>query len=558
MIKKCFLLFYSFIYVNYAQLLSNLIHLNDKRYPFVLFNSDNNYYYVITSGESLKIHKESFNIERIKTNDFSHEPLYCYYNSKNNYIYESNKIYYIDYNPSINIIQINNFNSLKGNYVGCIPQNNDFIIYGIDSNNLIFLSASQYSNHKLENNEDISEKISCKHLIMNGFICASIYKNKINIIFFYYNINNSYKTLTFIQKIPEDNDKNFINLALYDTNDSTTKILCKQNEGILDINCVCFKIGIDRGNIVISKYTNQINIKSSSNDFSEKDCSFSEFNDEYLFCCGVIDSIKCFRFNLFRNLNIIKTFEIEIKERNTYLKIRVYNLCVSIFFMNNNNSVHEYIFYKPICNNKVFTFGNILDQNMEEEIEESLSNLFIVKTYYYYLKFFEPPALINNNIEILLNSQKLDFDKRVNIHDKENNINFILKKNVRNYDYFYINYRVSIGNDKDDFYEQQCTIEFKKTGEKEILDVKNCEIHMENYIMYGNDCYKIINPSIKSFYDDKENKESSCFQKFKLYIKEDSNECGLLSSIGYYISNVETGLLSKCHENCLSCYNGIR
>ena len=51
---------------------------------------------------------------------------------------------------------------------------------------------------------------------------------------------------------------------------------------------------------------------------------------------------------------------------------------------------------------------------------------------------------------------------------------------------------------------------------------------------------------------------TSCYEKFGLYIKEDSNECIPLPNEeeGYYISNNKTGLLSKCHSNCLSCNNG--
>jgi len=86
-----------------------------------------------------------------------------------------------------------------------------------------------------------------------------------------------------------------------------------------------------------------------------------------------------------------------------------------------------------------------------------------------------------------------------------------------------------------------------------------CEKCKETYIKNVSNCYEIVNSTIKSFYDPEYNNESSCYQKFNLYIKEDYNECIELPEIeeGYYISNNITGLLSKCHENCLSCDNGI-
>lgn len=49
MSKKYFLLNFLFIYINCAQIINNPIPLNDRQYPFVLSNSDNDYYYVITS-----------------------------------------------------------------------------------------------------------------------------------------------------------------------------------------------------------------------------------------------------------------------------------------------------------------------------------------------------------------------------------------------------------------------------------------------------------------------------------------------------------------------------
>ena len=87
-----------------------------------------------------------------------------------------------------------------------------------------------------------------------------------------------------------------------------------------------------------------------------------------------------------------------------------------------------------------------------------------------------------------------------------------------------------------------------------------CDTCKINHIKYNDNCFKIYNSSLKNFYYPKNNDFliSSCYQEFGLYIKEDSNECIHLADKdeGYYISNNETGLLSKCHDNCLSCNNG--
>ena len=89
-----------------------------------------------------------------------------------------------------------------------------------------------------------------------------------------------------------------------------------------------------------------------------------------------------------------------------------------------------------------------------------------------------------------------------------------------------------------------------------------CETCKENQIKYNNSCFNINDHSIKNF-DIPENSDgltiaTSCKESFGLYIKEDLNECIPLpdENEGYYISNTQTGLLSKCHDNCLSCSNG--
>ena len=71
------------------------------------------------------------------------------------------------------------------------------------------------------------------------------------------------------------------------------------------------------------------NLIFDSKDFSEKDCFFTEFNNEYLFCCGIIEHIKCFR--LYHNLTIIKEFNffnIDSPKKNSYLTIKINNLYI--------------------------------------------------------------------------------------------------------------------------------------------------------------------------------------------------------------------------------------
>ena len=106
----------------------------------------------------------------------------------------------------------------------------------------------------------------------------------------------------------------------------------------------------------------------------------------------------------------------------------------------------------------------------------------------------------------------------------------------------------------------ECYQNCKTCSEKGNAQNMKCETCKENQIKYNDSCFYIDNILIKSFYEP-ENEymdTTSCYEKFRLYIKEDSNECIPLPNEeeGYYISNNKTGLLSKCHDNCLTCNNG--
>ena len=677
--KKGYLLFLLMYAINYAQIINNNIFLNNNKYPFVLPYPDDEYYYVITSGESLKINKESGNIiERKTTNSFSHEPIYCYDKSGNSYIYESKNFYAINYSSlSISHISHNkNSDSLSDKYTGCIPQDNDFIIYGYDSNHLIFLSFTQDNSYKLTGYKELSNKISCKFVENKEFICLTLFDKKIKIFFFYYDFNKSNK-FSSIRSIDDDKYNEYINIALYDTSISTKKILCKQKEGNLDIYCRFFQIYFNRKGKRDIKYDNKFNFGSSSNDFFEKDCSLSEFNDEYLFCCGFINSIKCARFNLNTNLNLIGGFKFSINNKNTYLTVKINNLFSTLFFMNDNKEVYEYKFYLIECYNKVYTFENSLNEN--EEVKLKLSELYMIKTNNYNLKFINPSNQFNiyhNSIEFKINNEKKEFDEEIHIDNNEYIIDFIIQNDLKKkFSYIKVDYYIF-----DEYYTNQCFIKFNfmdcyhsckqcsfdkylsnqenhncleckenyypsptnetncymeneteinwyldknsssfqfcneeckscygpsnnecdscKTNSylflghcqnkcpsgylSELVDnyyicsdcFENCETCLDKeignftdmkciackdyYIKYKNNCYIIVDSKSKSFYDPENNNEkSSCYQKFNLYIKEDSYECIEFPDEGYYISNNMTGLLSKCHENCLSCDNSI-
>ena len=207
-----FVLISFFIQEIYAIITNNPIKLNEKKYPFVLPYSDDNYYYVIST-------------DKIGTNSFDGEPLYCSDNSNNSYLF-LNKYFYNISNPFDDKKQITSAktsDSLNVKYIGCIPKDNDFIMYTAKSGQLIFLSLSQNNHYGFYSEGLVDEKISCKFIENENFICSGLFSNKIKIIFTKYSINTSNKYFNLINTIPlDDGLTQYISTILYDTPISKT------------------------------------------------------------------------------------------------------------------------------------------------------------------------------------------------------------------------------------------------------------------------------------------------------------------------------------------------
>ena len=137
--------------LNNQQIIENPIQLSNTENPLVLSTNDDDYYYVIAKGKSLKIHKESGNTSDISDNEFtSSNYIHLFDNSNNNYIYNSNKYFEIKYNPffSFEEITVNSKSQISSvltamTIVGSIAQNNEFIVYGYCDDQIHFSSKSR-------------------------------------------------------------------------------------------------------------------------------------------------------------------------------------------------------------------------------------------------------------------------------------------------------------------------------------------------------------------------------------------------------------------------------
>ena len=731
LINLGFIFFFFFIQINQVKNIFTPEYITDNKYPFVLPFSNYNYFNVLTNNKGLKINKEDgTNTFYNPLINYDKDAIYCDNKLNKSFLLYSEKLYSIYSKESISVIDISG-NSNKFNYYGCITLMNDddVFICGIKVNNgskLAFLKKKT-NNKNVEYFEyDIGniEKVSCKFM-NEDLICAMIIKEHIHFIYSsnFITDKNS-KNNSFSLNYSQTDSGLYVNLALYDTTIVNIKILCKQEKekdmkilcgfhDIKEIRELCFRnivnnekkerqalvnmaeIGKDEKKNLININVGQseeleqkyLTFISNSNTFSKEDCSFSEFNNEYLFCCGIRDFIICYRLD--NNYQIIRNFNISISGKNSYLSIMINKLCPIFIFMNNENKIYKYTICIPNCTNQKYSFFNSMNENRTKETKERLLNLFEIKTINTYLRFDNAPYdfgyfILNNS-----NDNKVIISSNIiNIKNNDYIIDFIItnKEKITSQDII-IKYTVSF--ESDEAYSNQCQIIFNflnisqcyhscktcsiniygsstsyhncleckdnyypspklKTNcytynEKEInwyYDLSNssfalcnmeckscsgpsnnectscyngaylysghcqdkcesgyfpaiikenddyyykcfacfencetcldkekgnstymkCQTCKENYIKYKNNCYQIVNSTINSFIDpEKNNIESSCYQKFKLYIKEDSNKCIELSEKDedYYISNNITGLLSRCHENCLSCDNGI-
>ena len=91
-------------------------------------------------------------------------------------------------------------------------------------------------------------------------------------------------------------------------------------------------------------------------------------------------------------------------------------------------------------------------------------------------------------------------------------------------------------------------------GDADNMLCQTCEI---NDITYNQNCYKVYDDSVKSFYKPETTDITSCLELHNLYIKEDTYECINFPNNRYYILNPITGLISLCHSDCETCSQGF-
>ena len=253
--KKLYFLFIIFFIRIYSKIKENPIFLTKGGYPIVLFTEDD-YYYVLTELEDIKIEKKSGKIvDKNNTILTSSNSIFIGNISNSNYlINESNKCLEIISNPFISfksfpIESLNSTDSIIVKRVGSIQQNNDFIIYGYYRNLLIFASKSQSYFYSTFIDAGINDNITCKFIEGEYFICAIFINNNALIYLLYYHIND------------KEIDKNSLNSILVYTFDECNGIILYDTpKGNIKLFCINLYEVIDCKFIHLSNFTNNKNI----------------------------------------------------------------------------------------------------------------------------------------------------------------------------------------------------------------------------------------------------------------------------------------------------------
>ena len=213
----------------------------DYKYPFLLPYSDNENYCLITSGKELKININNGDISKSELPiqlQYSDKGVFCTNSLNDCYIFEPDQLYYINHNKFISASDNNRDSCNGGKYIGCITLDDNFLIYGMKSDRLVYIQKNNNEDiyHCHETPIPIFERFSCKYIKNDKFICALIDHNeKIKIYFLNERSHNSH-----FLAIDYDS-KEYINIALYNTTiKESIKILCgqlKDNDNKMNILC---------------------------------------------------------------------------------------------------------------------------------------------------------------------------------------------------------------------------------------------------------------------------------------------------------------------------------
>ena len=466
------------------EIINNPIKISDHPNPLILHSASKILIY--TSGEMIIIDKETGNIDS-STTFLTYNKPYVLCNDESNYfyIYSQKKLYRINPPSGYTSISLSNSISYPTNnyFIGymkeieynpptpiktgeiCKIYKDEIIIYGKSSSNLIFTFLLAQKSYQFGVSSNIEDQISCKKTSTAEYICAVVDNNKVKVYIFKCITNNSDPNdckLNYLGNIQLSLLSAHTQVVLYDIEMENKKLICAKNITSLYVECMTFRLNVIRSESS-TKYTYSASVTLSvilvsfPMDLSNNgECIYSSFNNEFLFCCGGTNLIKCSRIN---SDNIfINSFDINLEGENTHLTVlNSGDNYITFFFMNTlaSDKIYEYYIYAPDCVNLEFTI--IVFHSIYENIEgnkESINNFFTRYTNTdYYIEFENLPEEYGN---FTLDDKILDYNTgKFLINGSYPNIIDFVSTNHNSVNNFEILYTISIS----ETYSTQCKIQ---------------------------------------------------------------------------------------------------
>ena len=552
------------VLVSKGDIINNPVLVTDHANPIIF--QDDNYYYIYTSGEFVKLSKTTG--EKITTSLFgTYTSPYVWITdqSNNNYIFSKNAMYKVNIPNSYNSVtkpqieypsSYNFIGYLKETkydstlwIAGCLASivQDEIIIYGKTATSKIIFSflkkPGSYSVDLINNFPSIEDKMSCKVISNGEYICAIISNNKVYICLFAYVIKNQDENEMSLLGIYSFNNilSNHKDVSLYDMemNSGTHKLACAINKETNHMECLHFAVNFQyvffftqcpSGGTVTSGSI-KINFEIDPN--SNGDCLLSKFAEEFLFCCPGRDLLKCARTK--SDYTYISTFDLNFPGENNKINIFSDDITYSSIFFRNENSgekLYEYYIYLPTCENLNFTiivFHSINENKNGNEID--LNNLFLRKTNTkYYIEFEVVPdnygdLLVNNESIILGNNSK------ILLEEGKSYILDYISTNDNIINNFQIPYKISI----EETYSASCSINLT------ILpcydSCSRCSKDKDSSSQENHNC---IEDKCKTGYYPSPTTLTNCF-------KEEEKESN------WYL-DYSTMRFGLCDQNCSTCY----
>ena len=386
---------------------------------------------------------------------------------------------------------------------------------------------------------DIYEKtegpISCKLIKDNVYICACREDNQITLKILAHvyirSVSNSKKVIEGLELKESINVSNFNNHdipILYDTDNYNYKLLCAREIENNNIECKPFYIEAEYS--LDYSYYNIKYLEMEETDYTanfsyyENSCNYTEYLNEYVFCCGGLNIILCERRD--KNFNLIDSFNINLPGKISNISFDEYEKYgFKLIYSNeteNESGIYEYVIFDPYCLNVRLTLTTFIHANADLDFiyeRDTSTN--------YYISFKN----LNSNITILVNDNSVIEEEKILLKDKDNIIYFISLDDKRINEHTMI-YTISI----EETFSTKC--EMSLTVEPCYPSCRTCE--KESTSRTNQFCLE-------------------CKESF--YFKENTQNCFTREEIvelypNYYLDE-NFAIFCKCNRNCKTCFGPL-